>query len=56
VGWARLGWRQWAGLGWRAADNGALVMPAHLAGTGGVELTRDGAKFAIRQWAPFGLY
>lgn len=39
-------------LGW-AADNGALVMPAHVAGTGGVELTRDGTKFAIKQWAPF---
>ena len=39
-------------LGW-AADNGALVMPAHLGGTGGVQLTRDGTKFAIKQWAPF---
>jgi hypothetical protein len=39
-------------LGW-AADNGALVIPAHVAGTGGVELTRDGTKFAIKQWAPF---
>jgi glyoxylase-like metal-dependent hydrolase (beta-lactamase superfamily II) len=39
-------------LGW-AADNGALVMPGHLGGTGGVELTRDGTKFAIKQWAPF---
>jgi glyoxylase-like metal-dependent hydrolase (beta-lactamase superfamily II) len=39
-------------LGW-AADNGALVMPAHIGGAGGVELTRDGTKFAIKQWAPF---
>jgi hypothetical protein len=39
-------------LGW-AADNGALVMPAHVGGTGGVELTRNGTKFAIKQWAPF---
>ena len=39
-------------LGW-AADNGALVMPAHVGGTGGVELIRDGTKFAIKQWAPF---
>jgi glyoxylase-like metal-dependent hydrolase (beta-lactamase superfamily II) len=39
-------------LGW-AADNGALVMPAHVGGAGGVELTRDGTKFAIKQWAPF---
>jgi glyoxylase-like metal-dependent hydrolase (beta-lactamase superfamily II) len=38
-------------LGW-AADNRALVMPAHLGGTGGVELTRDGTKFAIKRWAP----
>jgi hypothetical protein len=28
-------------------------MPAHVAGTGGVELTRDGTKFAIKQWAQF---
>ena len=39
-------------LGW-AADNGALVMPAHVGSTGGVELARDGTKFAIKQWAPF---
>jgi len=39
-------------LGW-AADNGALVMPAHFGGTGGVEVVRDGSKFAIKQWAPF---
>ena len=39
-------------LGW-AADNGALVMPAHVGGTGGVELIRDWTKFAIKQWAPF---
>lgn len=43
---------RWAILGW-AADNGALVMPAHVAGNGGVELTRDGTKFVIKQWAPF---
>ena len=39
-------------LGW-AADNGALVMPAHVGGAGGAELTRDGTKFAIKRWAPF---
>jgi glyoxylase-like metal-dependent hydrolase (beta-lactamase superfamily II) len=39
-------------LGW-AADHGALVMPAHVGGAGGVELIRDGTKFAIKQWAPF---
>jgi len=38
-------------LGW-AADNHALVTPAHLGGIGGVELTRDGTKFAIKRWAP----
>jgi hypothetical protein len=30
-----------------------LVMPAHVGGTGGVELTRDGTKFAIKQWSEF---
>jgi glyoxylase-like metal-dependent hydrolase (beta-lactamase superfamily II) len=39
-------------LGW-AADNGALVMPSHLGGSGGAEVSRDGSKFAIKQWAPF---
>jgi glyoxylase-like metal-dependent hydrolase (beta-lactamase superfamily II) len=39
-------------LGW-ATDNGALVMPSHLGGSGGVEVIRDGSKFAIKQWAPF---
>ncbi|WP_025357351.1 MBL fold metallo-hydrolase [Kutzneria viridogrisea] len=39
-------------LGW-AADNNALVLPAHLGGQGGAEIVRDGGKFAIKQWAPF---
>jgi glyoxylase-like metal-dependent hydrolase (beta-lactamase superfamily II) len=39
-------------LGW-AADNNVLVLPSHLGGPGGVEVIRDGSKFAIKQWAPF---
>jgi hypothetical protein len=27
-------------------------MPAHFGGTGGVELTRDGTKFAIKRRVP----
>lgn len=41
-------------LGW-AADNNALVFPAHLGGPGGIEVSRDGGKFAITSWAPFDL-
>ncbi|GAB2485024.1 MBL fold metallo-hydrolase [Promicromonospora xylanilytica] len=39
-------------LGW-AADNNALVLPAHLGGHGGVQVERDGGRFAITSWAPF---
>lgn len=39
-------------LGW-AADHNALVLPAHLGGHGGVEVVRDGDRFAIQGWAPF---
>ncbi|MBC3993333.1 MBL fold metallo-hydrolase [Streptomyces sp. AC563] len=39
-------------LGW-AADHRALVLPAHLGGHGGAEVSRRGAGFAIRKWAPF---
>ena len=39
-------------LGW-AADNNALVLPAHLGGHGGVQVERDGGRFAISSWAPF---
>ncbi|WP_159618851.1 MBL fold metallo-hydrolase [Arthrobacter zhaoguopingii] len=42
-------------LGW-AADNNALVVPAHLGGQGAAEVSRDGNKFAIKGWAPFDLY
>ena len=37
-------------LGW-AADNNALVIPAHLGGHGAAEVVRDGDKFAIKGWA-----
>ncbi|MBT2212293.1 MULTISPECIES: MBL fold metallo-hydrolase [Actinomadura] len=37
----------------RAAEDNALVFPAHLAGRGAVEVERDGSKFAIKQWAAF---
>ncbi|WNV86897.1 MBL fold metallo-hydrolase [Umezawaea sp. Da 62-37] len=39
-------------LGW-AADNNALVLPAHLPGSGAAEIRRDGDKFAIKEWAAF---
>ncbi|MGW0548268.1 MBL fold metallo-hydrolase [Streptomyces altiplanensis] len=42
-------------LGW-AADNNALVVPAHLGGHGAVEVVREGSKFAIKGWAPFAPY
>jgi glyoxylase-like metal-dependent hydrolase (beta-lactamase superfamily II) len=35
----------------RAADNSELVVPAHFAGTGAVEVRRDGGNFAITRWA-----
>jgi glyoxylase-like metal-dependent hydrolase (beta-lactamase superfamily II) len=34
----------------RAADLGELVVPAHFAGTGAVELHRDGEHLTIRRW------
>ncbi|MER0247049.1 hypothetical protein AAHZ94_34850, partial [Streptomyces sp. HSW2009] len=39
-------------LGW-AADQGALVFPAHLGGHGAAAVRRSGAGFAIERWAPF---
>ncbi|MET9150916.1 MBL fold metallo-hydrolase [Streptomyces griseoflavus] len=42
-------------LGW-AADNNALVIPAHLGGHGAAEVARDGNKFAVKGWAPFAPY
>lgn len=35
----------------RAADNAELVVPAHFAGAGAVEVRRDGGNFAITRWA-----
>ncbi|RJQ73764.1 MBL fold metallo-hydrolase [Pseudonocardiaceae bacterium YIM PH 21723] len=37
----------------RAAEENALVLPAHLGGHGGAEVVRDGDGFAIKNWAPF---
>lgn len=39
-------------LGW-AADNNALVLPAHLSGNGALEVEHSGDAFAIKRWAPF---
>jgi glyoxylase-like metal-dependent hydrolase (beta-lactamase superfamily II) len=39
-------------LGW-AADNNALLIPAHLGGHHAAEVVRDGSKFAVKGWAPF---
>lgn len=36
----------------RAADRRELVVPAHFAGPGAVEVRRDGSRFAIHRWAP----
>jgi glyoxylase-like metal-dependent hydrolase (beta-lactamase superfamily II) len=38
----------------RAAEDGALVFPAHLGGHGAAEVERNGSRFAIRGWAGFG--
>ncbi len=37
-----------------AADHTALVIPAHFAGAGAVEIKRSGTGFAVRRWARFG--
>ncbi|MEV4348370.1 MBL fold metallo-hydrolase [Actinoplanes sp. NPDC049596] len=39
-------------LGW-AADNRALVLPAHFSGHGALEVERRATGFGIKQWAPF---
>ncbi|MEV7422013.1 MBL fold metallo-hydrolase [Streptomyces sp. NPDC091212] len=39
-------------LGW-AADNNALVIPAHLGGHGAAHVARDAGNFAVKGWAPF---
>ncbi|PDP89503.1 MBL fold metallo-hydrolase [Glycomyces fuscus] len=40
----------------RAADDNALVIPAHLGGHGAAEVVRDGDRFAIKGWGPFDPY
>jgi len=50
---ARATRRQW--LGW-AADNAALVLPAHFSGHGALEVARDADTFSIKQWGPFSRY
>ena len=42
-------------LGW-AADNNALLIPAHLGGHGAAEISRNGDTFDIKGWAPFAPY
>jgi glyoxylase-like metal-dependent hydrolase (beta-lactamase superfamily II) len=42
-------------FGW-AADNRALVLPAHLSGHGALEIENAGTGFAIRRWGPFPRY
>ncbi|MFE4874493.1 MBL fold metallo-hydrolase [Streptomyces sp. NPDC056682] len=37
----------------RAAENNALVFPAHFGGQGAAEVSRSGSKFAIKEWAAF---
>jgi glyoxylase-like metal-dependent hydrolase (beta-lactamase superfamily II) len=37
-------------LGW-AADNHALLLPAHFTGNGALEVERDGDSFGIKRWA-----
>ncbi|MET9486647.1 MBL fold metallo-hydrolase [Nocardia sp. NPDC006630] len=39
-------------LGW-AAEQHALVLPAHLAGHGAAEVAREDGRFVIKEWAPF---
>ncbi|QIS20083.1 MBL fold metallo-hydrolase [Nocardia terpenica] len=39
-------------LGW-AAEQHALVLPAHLGGHGAAEVARAGDRFVIKAWAPF---
>lgn len=42
-------------LGW-AADNKALVLPAHFAGRTALEVGRNGDAFEIKGWGPFPSY
>jgi glyoxylase-like metal-dependent hydrolase (beta-lactamase superfamily II) len=40
----------------RAADTGALVLPAHFGGHSALTVEHRGAGFAVKQWAPFPRY
>lgn len=40
----------------RAADTGALVLPAHLSGHSALEIARSSDAFTITGWAPFTRY
>ena len=42
-------------LGW-AADNNALVLPAHLSGHTALEIQHQGSSFTVTKWAPFTRY
>ena len=37
----------------RAADDRALIIPAHFGGSGGAEVRRDGGNFTVSGWAGF---
>jgi glyoxylase-like metal-dependent hydrolase (beta-lactamase superfamily II) len=50
---ARTTRRRW--LDW-AADNRALVLPAHFGGHSALEITRGGSGYAVAQWGPFDRY
>ncbi|MFD9375415.1 MBL fold metallo-hydrolase [Streptomyces sp. NPDC059999] len=40
----------------RAADTGALVLPAHFSGHSALEVEHQGSGFAIKKWAPITRY
>ena len=42
-------------FGW-AADNNALMLPAHFSGHTALEIENTGNGFAIKQWGPFSRY
>lgn len=42
-------------LGW-AAENRALILPAHLSGHSALEIENTGNGFAIKQWGPLPRY
>ncbi|SDN03383.1 MBL fold metallo-hydrolase [Actinacidiphila guanduensis] len=39
-----------------AADNKALLLPAHFSGRTALEIEHAGSGFAIKQWGPFPRY